>query len=531
MNHHPSRSLTLATPARGAVVRRSLVVILLAAGLLLGTVRRPALLAAAPPTGPQQTYLKASNTEAGDHFGYRVAVSGKTAIVGAPYEDSAIPGVGGNQANNTAPDAGAAYVLTWNGSTWIQEAYLKASNPDAGDNFGVSVAISGDTVVVGAYDEDSAAPGVGGNQANNAAPDAGAAYVFTRSVAQGVPTWTQEAYLKASNPDAGDNFGVSVAISGATVVVGASDESSAANGVGGNQANNAAPDAGAAYVFTRSGATWTQQAYLKAAVSETDDEFGTTVAVDGDTIVVGAEWEDSAATNVNGNQADNSAPNAGAVYVFTRSGAPWTQQAYLKASNPDAGDNFGASIAISGDTVVVGAPDESSATRSNLLDNSAPDSGAAYVFMRSGATWSPQSYLKASNTEASDEFGYSVAISGDTVVVGAQDEDSAASGVDGIQHDNSAEGAGAAYVFTRSGRSGPTQGVPLWSQQAYLKASNTGEDDGFGWCVAISGTTVVVGAYDEDSATLGVGGNPVDNSASNSGAVYSFTTYENQPWP
>ena len=192
-----------------------------------------------------------------------------------------------------------------------QQAYLKASNAEAGDFFGASVAISGDTVVVGAYGEDSAASGVNGNQADNSASSSGAAYIFVRSGS----TWTQQAYLKASNTGANDFFGVSVAISGNTIVVGAYGEDSAATGVNGNQADNGAIDSGAAYVFARSGSTWTQQAYLKASNTGSSDLF-VNPAISGDTAVVGALYEDSAARGVNGNQADNSAKNSGAAYVF-----------------------------------------------------------------------------------------------------------------------------------------------------------------------------------------------------------------------
>jgi FG-GAP repeat len=459
----------------------------------------------------QQAYLKASNTEANDFFGAAVAISGDTVVVGAYGEDSAATGVNGNQANNSVSGSGAAYVFVRSGNTWTQQAYLKASNTGANDLFGASVGISGNTVVVGAYGEDSAATGVNGNQVDNSAAESGAAYVFVRSGS----TWTQQAYLKASNTGAGDFFGEYVAISGDTVVIGAPSESSAATGVNGNQADNSATESGAAYVFVRSGSTWTQQAYLKASNTEAHDFFGR-VTISGDTVVVGASSEDSAATGVNGNQADNSAFGSGAAYVFVRSGSTWTQQAYLKASNTEASDGFGGSVGISGDTVVVGAAGEDSAAtgvNGNQVDNSAAESGAAYVFVRSGSTWTQQAYLKASSTGASDAFGGSAGISGDTVVVGAAGEDSAATGVNGNQVDNSATESGAAYVFVRSGST--------WTQQAYLKASNTEANDFF-FTVAISGDTAVVGAYGEDSAATGVNGNQTSNAATDSGAAYVF---------
>ena len=228
----------------------------------------------------------------------------------------------------------------------------------------------------------------------------------------------QSGYLKASNAGASDEFGASVAVDGNMVVVGAPQESS--NGAGG-PTDNSADSAGAAYVFVRSGATWSQQAYLKPSNAEAGDRFGESVAVDedaagGPTVVVGAFGEDS---NGVGGPTDNSEAQAGAAYVFVRSGATWSQQAYLKASNAQFFDNFGLSVAVAGDTVVVGAHSEDSNGTGGPSNNSASDAGAAYVFVRSGATWSQQAYLKASNAEAQDSFGLSVAVDGDIVVAGA----------------------------------------------------------------------------------------------------------------
>ncbi len=446
----------------------------------------------------QQAYVQASNAGFNDQFGHSVAVSGDIAVVGANAERSDATGVNGDQNNDNAPQSGAAYVFVRNGATWTQEAYLKASNTETGDVFGWSVAISGDTIVVGAASEDSDANGVNGNQSDNNAPTSGAAYVFVRNGT----TWSQQAYLKASNSDEVDQFGSSVAIDGDTVVVGAIGESSNATGVNGGQTDNSAHFAGAAYVFVRNGTTWSQQAYLKASNTDAEDSLGNSVAISGDTVVVGAPFESSNAKGINGNQSDNSASQAGASYVFVRNGTTWSQQAYVKASNTDAGDFFGFSVALSGDTAVVGAYQEASnATGINggQNDNSRPLSGAAYVFVRTGATWSQQAYIKASNTGGF--FGYSVAASGDTAVVGAILESSSATGINGDQNDGSAPVAGAAYVFVRNGAT--------WSQQAYVKASNTHAQDRFGYSVAIDGDTSVIGAYLE--------------SAQLTGAAYMFT--------
>ena len=403
--------------------------------------------------------------------------------------------------------------------------YFKASNTGAGDQFGYGVALSGDgnTLAVGVLLEDSNATGINGDQANDAASQAGAVYVFTRSGS----TWSQQAYVKASNTQSGDRFGTSVALSGDgnTLAVGAHLEDSNATGINGDQANNSANNAGAVYVFTRIGSTWSQQAYVKASNTGADDHFGFSVALsdDGNTLAVGAYWEASNATGINGDQANNSASAAGAVYVFIRSGSTWSQQAYVKASNTQSGDLFGFSVALSSDgsTLAVGAFWEASNTtgiNGDQANDAASQAGAVYVFIRSGSTWSQQAYMKASNTQSGDRFGTSVALSGDgnILAVGGYGEASNANGINGNQANNSASAAGAAYVFIRSGST--------WSQQAYVKASNTGANDYFGHSVALSGdgNTLAVGAISEASNATGINGNPADNSASNSGAVYVY---------
>lgn len=402
----------------------------------------------------QQAYLKASNTDARDSFGYALGISGNTIVVSTAWEDSSATGVNGNESDNSALSAGAAYVFVRRGGSWSQQAYLKASNAEAGDRFGSAVSISGDTIIVGAQGEDSNATGINGNQSDNSVgvtnqTTAGAAYIFSRSGG----AWTQQAYVKASNtdPEWGDNFGIAVAISGNTAVVGAQCESSNATGVNGNQNVNvnATWCSGAAYVFVRNGETWSQQAYMKASNPGFNDNFGIGLAISGDTIVVGANWEDSNASGVNGNQANNQLSNSGAAYVFVRTGNTWSQQAYLKASNPGASDEFGSVLALDGETLVVGCPFEDSSASGvdgNQSDNSASNAGAAYVFVRSGGTWTQRAYLKASNTEALDSFG-AVALAGDTLVVGACCEDSSATGVNGDQFDNLVQTSGAAYVF------------------------------------------------------------------------------------
>lgn len=475
-------------------------------------------------------YVKASNTNAGDWFGYSIALSGdgNTLAVGAPREASPATGIDGNQGSNAASHAGAVYVFVRDAGTWAQQAYVKASNTDAGDEFGTSVALShdGSTLAVGARLEDGAATGIGGNQASNGAPNAGAAYVFVRDAS----TWTQHAYLKASNTTAGDQFGYGVALAadGQTLAVGAPFEDSGASGINGNQGDDSAPNAGAVYVFVRGGGSWVQQAYVKASNPghAIGDFFGHSAALseNGDTLAVGATGESSAATGVDGNQNDAGEFFAGAAYVFTRAGGVWAQQAYVKASNTTAGDQFGHHLALAGDghTLAVGAIGEDSAAtgiNGNESDDSASNAGAVYVFGRSGGAWVQQAYVKPSNTDPGDAFGQSVALSGDgsVLAVGAVGEDSAATGVGGDQDDDTVGASGAAYVYVRSH-------TAVWSHTAYVKASNPMTLANFGWSIALAadGATLAIGAYRESGAATGIDGPQDDASATYAGAAYLY---------
>jgi len=361
------------------------------------------------------------------------------------------------------------YVFVRTGGVWAQEAYIKASNADAGDNFGTSVDIAGDTLVVGAESESSAG---GAGEGDNSESNAGAVYVFTRSGT----TWTQQAFLKADNAEGGDRFGSAVALSGDTLVVGATGEGGAAGSSG---ADNTQSNAGAAYVFTRSAGVWTQQARLKASNAESIDLFGVAVAIDGDTLVVGALGEDS---NPGAGENDDSVTDSGAAYIFTRNAGTWSQQALIKISNAEASDQFGYTVSLDGDTLIVGAPQPGPSAE-----------GKAGIFTRTGTVWTQEAILTASNADPGDEFGWSVAVSDDTAVVGARREDSNGTGGEA---DNSATTAGAAYVFTRSGS--------IWTQQVYLKSSATASGDAQGHSVALEAGTVAVGALGS-----GTGGNVI----------------------
>ena len=323
--------------------------------------------------------LYANDAATNHYFGSDTAISGNYAIVGAMDEDVS----GGT-------DSGAAYIFYNNGTTWSQQAKLKASDPAVSDKFGHRVDIEGDYAIVGAYNKNSSR---------------GAAYIFYRSGT----SWTQQAKLTASNAGSTDEFGRAVGISGDYAFVGARRE------------DTGGTDRGSVYIYVRSGTTWTQQAQIQASDAQDSDNFGWALSVDGDYAIVGAYTEDTGGLN------------AGSAYIFYKSGTTWSQQQKIQSSDIEADDIFGVAVSISGDYIVVGASGE---------DAGGADAGSAYVFVRSGTTWTQQAILRASDAQASDNYaGYdpAVSISGNRVVVGAFGEDAGGSS------------AGAAYVFQRSG--------------------------------------------------------------------------------
>lgn len=596
-------------------------------------------------------YLKASNGESFDSFGWSIAISadGKTLAVGAPAEDSKAIGANGDQTNNDSNNSGAVYIFVKENGVWIQEAYLKASNTEQpnlnskrvlpNDRFGYKVALSddGNTLAVSALLEDSISSGVNCNQDNyerrvynSSDPtqstyeaqdyNSGAVYVFTRAD----KAWTQDAYVKSIYHATELRFGETLALSGdgKTLAIGATSDSLATSGVIAYQASSqpecivyypsstsssvssssvsssslsssstsstsstssykGGTASGSVQILVRKENGWMQQALLKNSNAEEGDAFGASIALstDGNTIVVGAIGEDSQAKGVNGDQADNSCYypeadpndatkpiyvldpackdayferyglNNGAAYVFTRANAVWTQEAYLKPATTFFTTLFGSSVDLSGDgnTLVIGAKgdttDSVDSSNRDTIDKAKVQevakqlgSGSAYVFGRSGTTWSQQAYLKPSTITIAGEFGGDVSVSndGNTIAVGSYREASNSKGVNGDQGDASAEGAGAVFVFTRNNS--------VWTQQSYVKASNTDKNDRFGLSVDLSGDgkTLAVGAHREagrgyasasstssqsSSSTSSVAEGELDqndNSAETSGAVYLF---------
>ena len=385
--------------------------------------------------------LNASDGLRGDEFGYSVAVDGDTTVIGAYQDDHT--DAGGN--------AGSAYVFTKVSGVWSQVAKLTASDGDTSDEFGYSVAVSGETVVVGAHLDDHT-DGDGDTD-----DDEGAAYVFTKPFT-GWADMTQTAKLTAFGAEASDEFGISVAVDGNTVLVGAHQYESGK---------------GAAYVFTKPYTGWAdsnETAKFIASDAAANDEFGISVTLDGDTAVIGAYRDDHTDDG-------NTIGNAGSAYVFTKVSGVWSQKAKLIAVDGAVNDEFGISVAVNGDTVVVGA-------RQN--DTS---SGAAYLFTEVSGVWKHVAKLTADDGAANDEFGISVAVDGDTIVVGAH------------QDDDNGDLSGSAYVFTRDSAGG-------WRQRDKLTASAGEAGDRYGYSVGVSGDAIVVGAYSDD------------RNEANTGAVY-----------
>ena len=397
----------------------------------------------------EESGLIASDAAKNDRFGVSVAVDDDTAVVGAFQPDYLDSGT-----NVSRPGAAYVYTKDSNGA-WSQQAKLTASDGADGDEFGISVAVDGDTVVVGAR----------GNVSKT-----GAIYVFTKPSDGNWTSTITETKLTATGGAADDLFGASVALYGeSAIVVGAPGDQ---NSVGGTDVST-----GSAYVFTRNSETgeWSQNAKLTATDAQTGDEFGISVAVDDDTIAVGAYGKDG-----------NSIADSGLVYVFVKSGgAAWattTETVQLRASDRAANDNFGRSVAVDTDTIVVGASGDR-----NTVGGTEVSTGSAYVFTRPDNGWTNSAgtetaKLTASDAAHTDQFGRSVAVYGDTIVVGAH------------QNDDDGTDSGSIYVFIK-----PTNGWTDITGTVKLTASNGEAGDRFGIALALDGDTALVAAPRNDA--------------------------------
>jgi LPXTG-site transpeptidase (sortase) family protein len=380
----------------------------------------------------QQWSLTAPEPAIMEEFGYAVSIDGSTVVVGARNAD---PNLGGGP----IVDAGAAYVYTHSSKTWVLQGMLTAKDASPGDTFGVSVAISGNTILVGAT-------GVDLEEGGDLLKDAGAAYVFTRSNA----SWIQQTKLTASDPAEDDSFGSAVAISGKTAVIAAETKD-----------YSDIVDVGAAYIFYNNGGkSWKEQAELLPAAPFPGYYFGASVAIDQGLIAVGASQFYPIGES-----------GTGLVYLYRRQGGLWSQATVLEAQDGRPGDGFGDAVSISGNIVVVGA-DHADPYIAGRREISA---GAAYVFTNNKGPWEESAVLTPADGLPFGQFGQAVDIDGSRLVVGA-------SGATQAGEDS----AGAVYVYEKS--------KGEWNFQTRAVTDPVGEDDLFGKSVAIDQDWFVAGA-------------------------------------
>lgn len=423
-----------------------------------------------------------------------------------------------------------------------EDAYIKATRPSSNQAFGYCVAVSGDTLVACAPQEDSAATGVNGDATNTSAPDSGAVFVFVRRDG----SWKQQAYLKPSNTNAQDIFGAGVAIEGDTLVVGAirqdpfevtlsnpptrygsvfvftrtgdtwsqqtelvPTQGSVGDGfgksvslqrdtlvVGAFADGSLGQKTGAAYIYARTGTSWNVQQKLVPSVKTDDALFGFSVSIAGDTLAIGA-MEDSLAVN-----------RGGVVYVFTRRGEMWLEQQRIDPRRKEA--EFGFAVALRGDRLLIGAP--------HVMAPDFPDQppGEVYVYERpnAGASFAQAAVLMNPLPERHDCFGFAVALGDDLIAASAVWENGSSRGLRGDPTQRGASHTGAAYLFahTREG----------WKSPTYIKASNAGPDDRFGTSLALSDELLIVGAVKESNSAAGINPTGIDDAIDGAGAVYVF---------
>jgi hypothetical protein len=414
-----------------------------------------------------------------DMLGWAMATDGQRVIVGAPHESSATDP--SNTGDASEPSSGAAYVFAQQGGTWVLEGALKAPNAEGttlgsdGDLFGYAVAISGDRAIVGAPFEDSG----GAAMVDNSAFNAGAAYVYRREPSG---AWVFEQYLKATLPEPNGFVGWGLAIDGDTAAIGGYNQNDPDLGIS---------DSGLVYVYRRAGNVWSLEATLHAdPVTGPGDGFGYAIALQGDRLV---------ASSIAGHP---TVGGAGAVRIFDRSGTTWSLDEQIVPNDPVANDFFGASVALDGTTVVVGA----SVPVTPAGNATSNDPGRAYVFTRNASGWSQRQRLVASNGDDDDELGRSVAIVGDLIAVSALREGGPGSGVIAPSGSNAAAESGATYLYRKIGAA--------WDEVRYIKGEPSEAGDSCGSAVALGRDFLAIGSPGEDGGTSG------GNSVPTSGAFY-----------
>lgn len=413
----------------------------------------------------------ASDRKAESEFGYSVAISGDYAVVGAIYDYHVTASL------DTLKEAGAAYIFKNNAGTWSEVQKIVASNRSAASQFGCSVAISGDYVIVGAFGDDLDATEA------NFLDLAGSAYIFKNTAG----IWSQVQKIVASDRAEVDFFGTSVAISGDYAIVGANLEDE--NAVGGDFLNNA----GSAYIFKNNAGVWSQVQKIVASDRGSGDGFGTSVSLSGDQLIVGAYTDGKDATGF------GDVALAGSAYIFKNNAGTWSQVQKIVASDRSSFDYFGFSVAISGDYAVIGARYDAQDVKGG---NPISTAGSAYIFKNNGGSWSQVQKIVASDRETSNQFGQCVAISGDYILVGAflESED---------EYDaNTMNYAGSVYVFKNN--SG------IWSELQKIVAKDRAANDRFGFSMAISEDYAIIGANLGDKNATG------GDSIRNSGSAYFF---------
>lgn len=477
----------------------------------------------------QEAFIKPSNPSSLDEFGASIAIDGNTMVVGAPMEDSnqtTITNGTTSAGDSGTSNYGAAYIFKRTGTNWVQEAYLKASHLTVDDKFGATVAISRDLVAIGVINEDSAQTTITpSGSAFDTVFDSGAVYIFKRIGS----TWSMESFIKPEFNGSSNYFGSALSLHNDTLVVGIDNEDSNFTTIvsGVYLHNTFGPDSGAAYVYRRNMTTgvWAREAIIKANNADDYDHFGQTVSLHGNLLAVGAPDEDSNQLTISTlGSSDDSFPSSGAVYIYSRSGSTWSQEAYIKAMNGKSTDSFGRYVSLEGSRVAVGVPAEdhsqTTITATATSDSGTPNSGAVYVYKRTAGAWAIEAFIKPDLTSTNLGFGNSISLKGETLVVGAQNEDwSGNQIINNIAPTGSSSlnNTGAVYIYAHNGTN--------WAREAYLKAGNSNMDDYFGFKVSNSGDTVIVSTVKEDSSQSTILNNhqsPAVNDLTDVGAVYVY---------